>query len=121
MTNFAYTVSDHASHASHSGNLTWVRNTTSNNLIVTDAGHNLPRKTCAGMSEIDATTKALVDVGTLTICSAPAATPPPAIPKGKPRSPKKEAPISETESASADSNGETPAEEESNSEEPPKG
>ena len=121
MTNFAYTVSDHVSHASHSGSLTWVRNTTNNNLIVTDAGHNLPRKACAGMSEIATTTTARVDMGPLPICSAPAATPPPAIPKGKPRSLKKEAPISETESASADSNGETPAEEESNSEEPPEG
>ena len=121
MTNFAYTVSDHASHASHSGNLTWVRNATNNNLIVTDAGHALQRKACAGMSGIDATTKALIDEGTLTICSAPAATPPPAIPKGKPRSLKKEAPISEAESTSADSNGEAPAEEESKSEEPSEG
>ena len=121
MTNFAFAVSDHATHSSHPDDKVWVRNMGNHNLIITDAGHSIPRKACAGMSEMDATTKALVDDGSLVICSAPAATPPPIPPKGKSRSPKKETPTSDAESGPADSGETVLAEEESKSEEPSEG
>lgn len=71
--------SDHASHLSDSGGLTWVRNVSSNNYTVTSEGHTLPGKTCAGMSSVDKTTQALIDNKILTPCSAPATD------RGKPR------------------------------------
>jgi hypothetical protein len=116
MTNFTYTVSDHGTHASFSDNLTWVRNMSNNHMIVTDAGHGLPRKSCAGMSEMDATTQALIEAKTLILCSAPAATTPPTTPKAKSRSLKRET-LPDTESAPADSNETTPKGEASKSEE----
>ena len=71
--------SDHASHQSDSGGLIWIRNVSSNNYTVTNEGHTLPGKTCAGMSSIDETTQALIDSKTLIPCSAPAPD------RGKPR------------------------------------
>ena len=85
MANFVFKHSTHADHGNSANGLTWVRNNTANNLVVTDAGHNLPMKTCAGMSSVDASTQALITDGMLTICSAPAP------PKEKPRLQKREA------------------------------
>lgn len=85
MADFVFKHSSHADHGNSADGLTWVRNSTANNLVVTDAGNNLPMKTCGGMSSMDATTRALIADGMLTICSAPAA------PKEKPRLQKKEA------------------------------
>lgn len=85
MANFVFKHSTHADHGDSTDGLTWVRNSTASNLVVTDAGHNLPKQTCGGMSSMDASTRALLDAGTLTICSAPAP------PKEKPRLQKREA------------------------------
>ena len=85
MAHFVFKHSSHADHGNSADGLTWVRNSTANNLVVTDAGNNLPMKTCGGMSSMDATTQALIASGTLTICSAPAT------PKEKPRLQKREA------------------------------
>jgi hypothetical protein len=65
--------SDHASHLSDPDGLTWVRNTSLSNFTVTDEGHVLPTKTCGGLSSVDKTTQALLDNGSLALCSAPAA------------------------------------------------
>ena len=85
MADFVFKHSSHADHGNSADGLTWVRNSTANNLVVTDAGNNLPMKTCGGMSSMDATTRALIADGMLIICSAPAT------PKEKPRLQKKEA------------------------------
>jgi hypothetical protein len=85
MADFVFKHSSHADHGNSADGLTWVRNGTANNLVVTDAGNNLPMKTCGGMSSPDATTRALIADGTLTICSAPAT------PKEKPRPLRREA------------------------------
>jgi hypothetical protein len=99
MANFVFKHSTHADHSNSADGLTWVRNTTANNLVVTDAGHNLPMKTCAGMSSRDATTRALIDSGTLTICSAPAT------PKEKPRFQKREVEKPDADKAEEPSDG----------------
>ena len=85
MANFVFKHSTHADHGDSADGLTWVRNSTGYNLVVTDAGHNLPMKSCAGMSSMDSSTQALIANGTLTICSAPATQ------KEKPRPQKREA------------------------------
>lgn len=64
--------SDHASHTSDPGGLTWMRNNTLSNCTVTNEGHVLPSKTCGGMSSLDETTQGLIDNKTLVLCSAPA-------------------------------------------------
>mgnify|MGYP006080671273 CR=1 FL=1 len=79
MANKTFKHSDHASHLADPGQLTWMRNTTTTNFTVTDEGHVLPGKTCAGMSSLDETTRKLVDSGTLILCSTPATD------RGKPR------------------------------------
>ena len=71
--------SDHASHTSDPGGMTWVRNNSQTNLTVTDEGHVLPSKTCGGMSSVDKTTQGLVDSGSIVLCPAPATD------RGKPR------------------------------------
>ena len=71
--------SDHASHTRDPGGLTWLRNNSMSNFTITDEGHVLPSKTCAGVSSLDKTTQTLIDNKTLVLCSAPATD------RGKPR------------------------------------
>jgi len=93
MAHFVFKHSSHADHGNSADGLTWVRNSTANNLVVTDAGHNLPMQTCGGMSSMDASTRALIASGTLTICSAPAT------PKEKPRLQRREVEKSDDDKA----------------------
>ncbi len=72
MADKTFKYSDHASHLSDPGGMAWVRNNSMTNLTITDEGHVLPSKTCGGMSSVDKTTQALIDNGTVALCSAPA-------------------------------------------------